>query len=694
MYHEKANFDSVILAGGFGKRMNPLTDSMPKPMLPVAGISAFERNLELLRRHGFISTAVTTMYLPERIESIARSGVEYFREEKPLGSAGAVRKLLERTNGFILVISGDAVFDFDLSKATDEFLKSGCDAAMLLCRSCDSGEYGSVCVKDGKVIGFCEKPSARDTMSDLINTGIYFLKRKAIELIPENVQYDFGRDLFPALLKRDVSVAGIEPVGHWFDIGSFGEYHRCNMWMSKGESCFGSHTSVHPNARIEYSVIMDNCTVGNSFQRGCIVGENAVVGNDCVIPPGCVIGPGAELRDGCSLAPGTVVNTGDTVLGEAFAETFPKHSQGLVFDDDAVITDESDDGYFVRLGRLLGSAPNVIAFASGKGMTLPQACELACGASEAGSSCTVISGGNAPLAAFAAAEYRARTAFMYFKNGRYEIKLFSSGGMPCSREELRRLSSSTPERAKKAGSVYLLPHGALIKRYLAYLKDQTEMPKYIRVSRSEESAFLREIAEESGIKEAQGGPEFYLTDDGERAHAILEDGTRISYWQLLAICCIADEKKGVILPNETPYTVERILRRNGIDVAFYGDSDSDVRRLAECDSLHRDGALLALTVAALTEKLSRPLGELASTIPPFSVITRSVFADRTKMNSTLSKLWEECGFGTRCAGFDFGEGRANVYASASGRFRIIAEATDSETAEEIALRAIDELNKR
>ena len=144
MYHEKANFDSVILAGGFGKRMNPLTDSMPKPMLPVAGISAFERNLELLRRHGFISTAVTTMYLPERIESIARSGVEYFREEKPLGSAGAVRKLLERTNGFILVISGDAVFDFDLSKAMDEFLKSGCDAAMLLCRSCDSGEYGSV----------------------------------------------------------------------------------------------------------------------------------------------------------------------------------------------------------------------------------------------------------------------------------------------------------------------------------------------------------------------------------------------------------------------------------------------------------------------------------------------------------------------------------------------------------------------
>ena len=694
MYHENSKFDSVILAGGFGKRLNPLTDSMPKPMLPIAGRSALERNIDRLRKHGFNSTAVTTMYLPERTESVKYGGVEYLREEKPLGSAGAIRNLKDRTEDFIIVISGDAVFDFDLTEAKQEFLKSGCDAAMLLCRSFDSGEYGSVCVKDGKIIGFCEKPSPRDTMTDLINTGIYFLKKKAIELIPEDTQYDFGRDLFPEMLKRNMPVAGIEPNGHWFDIGSFGEYHRCNMWISKGENCFGAHVSIHPHATIRYSVIMDNCTVGNSYLRGCIIGENVTIGNDCIIPPGCVIGPGAELRDGCALAPGSIVQTGDTLLGDALVEAFPKPSHRLIFDDDAVIADEADEGYFVRLGRILGNGLNVISFASGKNMTLPQACELACGAAEAGGNCTVIAGGNAPLAAFAAAEYRSIAAFIYFSNGRYEIKLYSSGGMPCSREELRGISAATPHKSEKAGSVYLLPHGALIKRYIAFLKDQTEIPKSIRVSISPESAFLREIAEELGIKQAQNGPEFYLTDDGERVHALLEDGTRVNYWQLLAICCIAGERNGIILPNETPYTVESILRRNGIDVAFYGDSDSDVRRLAECDSLHRDGTLLALTVAALTEKLSTSLYELAKSIPPFSVVTRSVFADRKRMNSTLSRLREECGFGTRCAGFEFGEGRANVYASASGRFRIIAEATDSETAEEIALRAIDELGKR
>ena len=694
MHYEKTKFDSVILAGGFGKRLSPLTDSVPKPLLPIASKSAFERNLDALRKFGFSSTAVTTMYLPERIEAVKREGIEFFREKDPLGSAGAIRNLLDRINDFIIVISGDAIFDFDLSKARDEFLKSGCDAAMLLCRSCDSGEYGSVCVHGGRIVGFCEKPSVRDTMSDLINTGIYFLKRTVVGMIPERIQYDFGRDLFPALQKRGVPIAAIEPSGHWFDIGSFGEYHRCNMWASRGESCFGAHTSVHPNADIKYSVIMDGCTVGNSFLRGCIVGENVTIGNDCVIPSGCVIGPNAELRDGCALAPGSIVKSGDTVIGKAFVESFPKPSQCLDFDDDSIIANDSDDGYFVRLGRILGGGLNILSFANGRGASLPQACELACGAAEAGSSCTVLSGGNAPLAAFAAAEHRSRTAYIYPENGQTRIKLFSSGGMPCSREELRRISSALPERSKKAGSVFLMPHGALIKRYIAYLKDQTDIPKCIRISQSKDSGFLREISEELGVKTAADGPEFYLTDGGERACAILENGARIGYWQLLAIACIAGERSGIILPNETPCTVERILRRNGVDVAFYGDSESDVRRLAEGDTLHRDGTLLALTVSALTERLATSLEKLADTLPPFSIVTRSVYAERSKMNSTLSRLREECGFGARCAGLEFGEGRANIYASASGRFRIIAEATDTETAEEIALHAIDELGKK
>lgn len=696
MYDRKSeNFDSIILAGGFGKRLSPLTDTIPKPMLPIAGQSAFIRNLKMLRRFGFNKTAVTTMYLPEQLESVKfeQGRVEYFREEKPLGSAGAVSKLKNEVEDCFLILSGDCICDYDLKMAKEEFLKSNCDAGMILCRTKDSGEYGSVCVRNGRITGFCEKPSVRDTLSDLINTGIYFIRKKVLELIPEDEVFDFAKDLFPLLLQKGYSIAGIEPQGMWFDIGSFGEYHRCNMWMNNAENCIGKHSSIHPNARIEYCVIFDNCTVGNSILRGCIVGEGAVIGNDCIIPPGCVIGPNAEIRDGSSLSPGSIVETGNTVTGEAFVDIFPRPKQTLKFDDDSIIADDGDDGYYVRLGRILGFEGSIIAFAEGGDTTLPKACEIACGVSETGSSCTVISGGNAAVASFSALEYGQNCAFIEYVDGRTEIRLFSKDGMPFSREELRRLSSIAVPKSEKTGNVYLLPHGALVKRYLLALRANRKIPKKINIDSSKENAFFRECAEELGIMIDEKSPIFKLSDNGERVFAILEDGREIPYWQLLMICCIEGRKKGIILPCDTPNTVERILKRHSVDVAFYNDSDSEERRLAGSDRLARDGIILALTSSWIAEQTGLSLGELADKIPPFSVSTRSVFTDRDKMTSIIARLREENGNG-RNAGFDFGEGRVSVFASASGRFRLIAEAVDFETAEEISLRAIDMLEKR
>lgn len=689
-----SKFDSCILAGGFGKRLAPLTDSLPKPMLPINGISAFEHSLRLLRKHGFKSTAVTTMYLPEKIEKLTDDSgrLSFFREEVPLGSAGAIAKLKGQTEDCLLIISGDAFCDYDLKKAKEEFLQSGCDAAMVLCRTNDSGEYGSVCVQNGRVTALCEKPSVRDTLSDLINTGIYFIGRKALDKIPENQMYDFARDLLPEMLRTGLSVAAIVPEGKWFDIGSFSEYHRCNMWVSGGENCIGKQVSLHPEAKITYSVILDNCTVGNSVLRGCIVGENVVIGNDCIIPQGCVIGSGAEIRDGSALSPGSIVDTGSTVTGDALVDAFPKPKSQLVLDDDAVIAEDADEGYFVRLGRLLGGGQNVIAFAEGGGITLSQACELACGASKSGSNCTVISGGNASAASFAASEYAGVTAFISKKQNKTEIRLFSKSGMPFSREELRGLSGKTPASAEKSGSVYLLPHGALVKRYLAYLRENTALPKKMNAAADSKNIFLKECIDELSVRPDESGIKFSLFDDGEKAYAVLPDGREISYWQLITVCCIYGKRNGIILPNDTPNAVERILRRHSVDVAFYGDSESDMRKLAESDRLHRDGILLSLTAQGIAEKKGVSVAELADRLPPFSVITQMVYAERDRMSAIIAKLRETCG-NSRCAGYDFGDGRVNVYASASGRFRLIAEATDTETAEEIALRAIDKLSK-
>jgi len=690
---EKTMFDSIILAGGFGKRLSPLTDTTPKPMLPIANESALSRNLKLLRHCGFSKTAITAMYLPEKLKGIDNDqGVtEFFYEESPLGSAGAVGQFKDRAEDCIIVMSGDAICNFDLKKAKEEFLQSNCDGGILLSRTKDMGEYGSVCVHDGKITELCEKPSARDTLSDLVNTGIYFFNKKALSLIPENQFFDFAKDLFPEMLRRGMPIAGIEPLGMWFDIGSFGDYHKCNLWMSKGESCIGNHVSIHPSAKIDCAVVFDNCTIGDSILRGCIVAENVVIGNDCLIPSGCVIGAFAELMDGTVLSPGSIVQPKETIKSKSFADWFPKPKQQLVLDDDCIIAEDNDEGYFVRLGRLLGGNGTVVAFAEGSGVTLQQACELACGAAKTGSSCTVISGGNAALAAFAAKEYDSKTAFIYKSGDKTQIRLFSENGMPFSREQLRVLSAKTPTDSKITGSVYLLPHGVLIKKYLAHIRKNCNLPRSITFISSGENRFSREIAEELGILQ-DGKLKFGITPDGEKAFAVLQDGKEIPYWQLLAICCIESGRDEIVLPRDTPDMVERILNRNSVKTKFYGDSDSEERKSAAGEFLHRDGIILALTAAELAEKKGVDLAALAEKIPPFSVMTRAIYADRDNMYSVIAKLREEH-FGNRTAGFDFGYGRVSVYPSASGRFRLVAEAVDAETAEEISLKAIDLLDK-
>ncbi len=694
MENHNRKFDSVILAGGFGRRLSPLTDNIPKPMLPINGKSAFERNLEMLRNQGFMNTAVTTMYLSEQIEAIKdeRGTLVFFREKMPLGSAGAVGAIRENAADAVLVISGDAICDFDLAKAKEEFLESKCDAAIILTHRNNSDEYGSVCLKNGKITCICEKPSPRDTLSDLINTGIYFIGKKAIEMIPKDEFFDFARDLFPLMLKKDLPIAGIECKGHWFDIGSFGEYHQCNMWVSKGENCIGKQCSIHPNAKIENCVIMDKCTVGDSVIRGCIIGEGVVIGNDCILPAGCVVGSGAELRDNTALGCGTIVDANQAIASPALIECFPKPKQCLHFDDDFVIAEENDEGYYVRLGRLLGGDGAVIAFAEGGGTTLPQACEIACGAAEAGSKCTIISGGNASMAAFAAKEYGSRTAFISYADGKTQIRLFSANGMAFSREELRNLSAKKPKVSHLTGNVYLLPHGSLMKKYLESLKRKTLLPRKINIADGNENRIFREIAEELELLRSKQGAVFSISKDGMQAWATLPDGKEISYWQLLAICCIEGDRKKIYLPNDTPDAVEQILKRHSVQVYFYGDSESEQRKFAEKDELPRDGMLLALTAAYISEKSGLSIEELANRIPPFSVTVRAIFADRDRMFSVIARLREECG-STRCAGFDFGEGRVSIYPSASGRFRLIAEAVDSETAEELSLRAIDMLSK-
>ncbi|MBO4452501.1 MAG: NTP transferase domain-containing protein [Clostridia bacterium] len=694
-------FDSVILAGGFGKRMMPLTASIPKPMLPVAGEPAFARILALLRKNGFRSTAVTTMYLPESIEDFKcdqrhAGRTEFFRESgsSPLGSAGSVFAIgRERFGDSFCVISGDAVCNFKLREYFEEFEKGAADAAMLLHRSADAGEYGTVCVKNGAVTGFCEKPSVRDTLSDLINTGIYFFKaERFFSLCERTGARDFGKDVFPEMLRAGMTVAGIVPDGEWFDIGSFYEYHRCNMYLSGGENVFGRHVSVHPEAAVEKSVLFDGATVGKSTVSGSIIGGNAWIGNGCIIPPGCVIGGKAEIRDGAALAPGSVVGNGETVSASP-GGYFKTPGNGLEFFDDHIKIDVGDRGAAAVFGSIAGGKYcGVVAQSEAEEVI---AAEIAAGCAGSGADVAMITGFAPAGAAFCARSFGFdRTVHVCSNAGVTEIRLFGRDGMAISREETRKLSRAGRAERKGGGRITVIPRTAAVKRYIFELRAATGAGKQTAISfaENENDPFPAECASELGVKGSEKEV-FEVSPDGTSVKATLADGREISYWHLVAVCCILMNKSRVYLPNDTPLYAERMLDSRGIRPVFYSDSESAERSLAANDRFVRDGTLLAFSVAELLRQNGQTLAEAAESLAPFSVLTRSLYAEKDRLTAMISELRREYG-GDRCVGFDIGDGHISVFPSASGAFRIIAEAFDSETAEEISLRAIEMIEKK
>lgn len=231
-YKTLKNVPAVIMAGGEGRRLYPLTGTRPKPLVDVCGESALARTFSLLSAHGVCRAAVTTAYMSEMIEAalgngMAGIGVVCVKEEKPLGTAGGVRSALSflppRARD-ILIMSADTVCETDLSRAYALHVRRGADATMVIRAASDPSEYGIVLGDfsggDGMIRGFIEKPPASLLYSGMINCGIYIVRRELLCELPEGVVSDFGRDFFPQLLSRGLRLLGAADSGYWCDIGS------------------------------------------------------------------------------------------------------------------------------------------------------------------------------------------------------------------------------------------------------------------------------------------------------------------------------------------------------------------------------------------------------------------------------------------------------------------------------------------
>ena len=226
---------AIIMAGGEGKRLKPITGSTPKPLVPLCGRPVMEHIILLLRRHGITDICAALKYRPDDIKNYFGSGeklgvkMEYRVEETALGTAGGVKNCADFYGSEdFLVISGDAACDIDLSKLIAEHQRRSPAATIALCPEPEPLRYGlALCDREGFIRSFIEKPDWSRVVTDLVNTGIYVLSPCALELVPEGMEYDFGKQLFPRLLESGRTVLGVPMDGYWCDVGTPLSYYRC-----------------------------------------------------------------------------------------------------------------------------------------------------------------------------------------------------------------------------------------------------------------------------------------------------------------------------------------------------------------------------------------------------------------------------------------------------------------------------------
>lgn len=226
---------AVIMAGGLGTRLKAVSGDMPKPMVPLLGRPIMEHIVLLLKDCGFEHICAALKYRAEDITDYfgdgSRFGVkmEYRIEREAMGTAGSVKNCADfYGDEDFLVISGDAACDFRLDRLMAEHKRRGSAAGIALFRNAEPLRYGlALRDRQGQIKAFIEKPDWSRVVTDCVNTGIYALSPRVMELVPQGQVFDFGRDLFPLLLRRGEKLLGLEMDGYWCDIGTPASYYRC-----------------------------------------------------------------------------------------------------------------------------------------------------------------------------------------------------------------------------------------------------------------------------------------------------------------------------------------------------------------------------------------------------------------------------------------------------------------------------------
>lgn len=365
---------AIIMAGGEGTRLRPLTCNRPKPMIPVLNRPVIEYTVHLLKRYGINDITMSLFYLPENVVNYFGDGtfwevaIDYSIEELPLGTAGGVKLALKDYDDTFVVLSGDGIYDFNLQDIIDFHKKNNSPVTIALTRVPDPIEYGIVITREDNTIErFLEKPSWGEVFSDTVNTGLYVIEPEIMErFVPKHEKFDFSYDLFPLLQKNNIPIYGYISDGYWCDIGNLDAYRKVhqdilngivkidfpgkkigeNIWagqdveihpdatvvgpvvlgnyvkIKKGAevseySVIGDNTVIYENASVRRSVVLHNTIIGTKTEvRGAIIGKRNVIEDTvsiyegAVISDDCQVGNNAKIASGIRIWPEKIIDQG------------------------------------------------------------------------------------------------------------------------------------------------------------------------------------------------------------------------------------------------------------------------------------------------------------------------------------------------------------------------------------------------
>ncbi len=727
---------AIILAGGSGTRLRPLSLTRPKPMVRLLDKPLLEHIILLLRDNGFDEICVTLQYLPGMVKDYFGDGrslgvfLEYRTEDKPLGTAGCVKACSDFIGGEdVLIVSGDAACRLDFKGFYDKHIGAGADASLLLKRCLEPMEYGLVITdKNERITSFIEKPSEDRVYSDLVNTGIYAVGKSVLDMIPENKAVDFGAELFPRMLREGKRLYGFETEGYWNDVGSCAAYLKTSFDFldPKTKVYISDAAAVQPGSRLGPNAVI---CAGSRIGSGCDIRDSvidgALIGTGCVVT-GAIVCPGAVVGDRCVISEGSVIADGaavgpDSYISEA-VRLWPKVSVRAGSRVMRSITD-GKNAYapiFSAKGTLSGEAVCDInpelALLMGMSKAKATRCGAAYLAGADGGYASVLAGSflagcraagrrafslDSPIAATAAFAGRAlgldMTLFAAMHGKSVVLSFFDKNGLPIPRKTQRDIEAACLSESVRAGAEDCADLADISGTFDMHAAAAAGLKNTLLegLSLSARGAMLEKALKAYGINilpYAEGRMELALSADGFELTALDETGRKLSYGELLCALVYVELSRGggsIVLPYEAPSAADALASSLGGTLYRLGRDGDKAAEEWSLKPLASDGLFLAFALCGWLAENKAGLCDLAARIPEFHTAESEY---RTNASTArLLKSFARSYQAELVSGVRIDEERGSVRLSGRGsRLKITAESRSMEAARELC----DEIRRK